>query len=45
MDWEGCGKKHLWPISRYCSCICVEGLKIANERKSSVKIAGVMAKI
>jgi len=39
MDWEGCGKKHSWPMSRYCS------YKIVNQRKSSIKVVGVMAKI
>jgi len=27
MKCKGCGRKHLWPTSMYCTGMCVEGLR------------------
>jgi hypothetical protein len=31
MSWEGCGRKRLWPILKYCPLITLEKLRVATK--------------
>jgi hypothetical protein len=46
MNWEGCGKKQSWPISRYCNASCLQKLKkITKKLASGPRIKHVTSEI